>query len=255
MIPDERMSKIIEILKEREFISIQELADELYISISTVRRDLMNLENAGIVNRLRGGASLVKEKNKIQPSNIRSKINIDEKRIIADLAVDFIKEDMSIFMDASSTVQCMCQKLDRFNRLIIITNSALIPYTLKDNKNINIYCSGGFLNPNSLYFIGSASSRFISEFSTDVYFLSCKSIDFDNIYDADYEQIQLKKIMIKNSKKTILLVDSSKFDESSFIKLSSLGDIDHIITDKKPINYDEFDKAIREKFIWPHKNN
>lgn len=255
MIPDERMNEILGILREKEFVSIQEISEKLFISISTVRRDLINLEKSGAICRVRGGASIVKEKNQIQPSHVRSKINTVEKRVIADMAVDFIKEDMSIFMDASSTVQCMCQKLDRFNRLIIITNSALIPYTLKDNKNINIYCSGGFLNPNSLYFIGSASSRFISEFSTDVYFLSCKSIDFDNIYDADYEQIQLKKIMIKNSKKTILLVDSSKFDESSFIKLSSLGDIDHIITDKKPINYDEFDKAIREKFIWPHKNN
>ena len=111
--------------------------------------------------------------------------------------------------------------------------------------------SGGFLKPNSHYFIGSASTNFISQFSTDIYFMSCKSIDFNNIYDADYEQIQLKKLMIQNSKKTVLLVDSSKFDENSFIKLSTLGEIDHIITDKKPKFFEEFDVSTKEKFIFP----
>lgn len=251
MITEERMTKILEILKEKEFVSIQEISEKLYISISTVRRDLINLEKSGAINRVRGGASLVKEKNQIQPSNIRSKINTVEKRIIANLALKFIKEDMSIFMDASSTVQFLCPKLENFKRLILITNSATIPYMLNDNRNINIYCSGGFLKPNSHYFIGSASTNFISEFSTDIYFMSCKSIDFNNIYDADYEQIQLKKLMIKNSKKTVLLVDSSKFDENSFIKLSNLSDITYIITDKKPKNFEKYDKTIQEKFIWP----
>lgn len=251
MIPEERMNKILNILKEKEFASIQEISEKLYISISTVRRDLINLENSGAIYRVRGGASIVQEKNQIQPSHIRSKINTVQKRIISDLAVDFIKEDMSIFMDASSTVQFLCSNLDRFKRLIIITNSVTIPYLLNDKKNINIYCSGGLLKPNSHYFIGSASTEFISQFSTDIYFMSCKSIDFTNIYDADYEQIQLKKLMIKNSKKTILLVDSSKFDENSFIKLSALGEIDHIITDKKPNNFEKFDMSIREKFAWP----
>lgn len=251
MIPEERMTKILNILKEKEFVSIQEISEKLYISISTVRRDLINLENSGMIYRVRGGASIVQEKNQIQPSNIRNKINTVEKRIISDLAVDFIKEDTSIFMDASSTVQFLCPKLDKFKRLIIITNSATIPYILNDNRSINIYCSGGLLKQNSHYFIGSASIDFLSQFSTDLYFMSCKSIDFTNIYDADYEQIQIKKLMIKNSKKTILLVDSSKFDENSFIKLSDLGKIDHIITDKKPQDFEKFDIAIKEKFVWP----
>ena len=251
MIPDERMYEILGILKKKEFVSIQEISEKLFISISTVRRDLINLEKSGAICRVRGGASIVKEKNQIQPSNIRSKINTVEKRILSDLAVNFIKEDMSIFMDASSTVQFLCPKLDRFKRLIIITNSVTIPYILNDNRNINIYCSGGFLKPNSHYFIGSASTNFISQFSTDIYFMSCKSIDFNNIYDADYEQIQLKKLMIQNSKKTVLLVDSSKFDENSFIKLSTLGEIDHIITDKKPKFFEEFDVSTKEKFIFP----
>ena len=139
MIPEERMNKILNILKEKEFASIQEISEKLYISISTVRRDLINLENSGAIYRVRGGASIVQEKNQIQPSHIRSKINTVQKRIISDLAVDFIKEDMSIFMDASSTVQFLCSNLDRFKRLIIITNSVTIPYLLNDKKNINIY--------------------------------------------------------------------------------------------------------------------
>lgn len=251
MISEERLNKIVKILNEKEFVSIQEISKRLYISISTVRRDLIALEKSGIVNRVRGGASIVEEKNKIQSSIIRSKINIDKKNIIADLALKFIREDMSIFVDASSTVQFLCSKLDTFKRLILITNSATIPYMLNDTKNFNIYCSGGFLKPNSHYFIGSAAHNFLSEFSTDIYFMSCKSIDLFNIYDADYEQIQLKKLMIRNSKQIILLVDSSKFDSYSFIKLSSLEDISYILTDKKPVSFDDYDKNIQEKFIWP----
>lgn len=251
MIPQERMNKILEYLKKEDYISINDIAKKFYISISTARRDLINLEKTGAIERIRGGASLVKDKNQIQPSNISSKINTNEKRIISDLAADFIKEDMSIFIDASSTAQFLINKLDKFKRLILITNSATIPYLLNDSKNISIYCSGGLLKPNTHYFIGSAASNFLSQFSTDVYFMSCKSIDLANIYDADYEQIQLKKLMIANSKKTVLLVDSSKFNKTSFIKLASLDFIDHIITDKRPEIFEKFDKNEQEKFIWP----
>lgn len=250
MISAERLNKILDILKEKKYVSIKYLSENLYVSKSTIRRDLIELEKSGHIIRNRGGASLVSSNSFELASQFRYKENFEKKDYITDLALDFIENAMSICLDASSTVDLLSKKLHRFKKLILITNSVSIPSYFNDYEKITVYCSGGLLKNNYNYYIGPSAEIYLAQFLPDLYIFSAKSIDRSGIYEAEHDQIQIKRQMIENSKTSILLVDSSKFDTHSFIKVSDLDKIDYIISDQKPKNFDSYPTHLQEKFIY-----
>nr|WP_072536518.1 DeoR/GlpR family DNA-binding transcription regulator [Anaerococcus mediterraneensis] len=250
MISAERLNKILDILKEKKYVSINDLSQNLYVSKSTIRRDLIDLEKSGHIIRNRGGASLVSSNSFEVSSQFRYKENFEKKDYITNLALDFIENTMSICLDASSTVDLLSKKLQRFKKLILITNSVSIPSYFNDHEKIRVYSSGGLLKNNYNYYIGSSTEKFLAQFLPDLYIFSVKSIDHSGIYEAEHDQILIKRQMIKNSKMSILLVDSSKFDTHSFIKVSDLEKIDYIISDKKPKNFASYSDDIKKKFLY-----
>lgn len=250
MIPSERIRQIKEILHRSKTVSIQELCDTLYCSASTIRRDLIDLEEAGVLRRTRGGATLVSANTSEFSDYVRRQENRDKKQTIAQIASDFIEDDMSIFMDSSSTVHYLCNTLYKYKNLIVITNSVLIPCTLADYENIRVFCTGGVLKQHSYSLIGNMSYEFIKNYKPDLCFLSCKALDPYGVYEADYQQTHVKKTMLANANRSILLADSSKFSGSAFISISDLEDIDKIITEREPDNFSEFFPSQQSKFVW-----
>ena len=250
MIPAERMKEITELLYEKKNVSIKKKKKKIYASPSTIRRDLIYLEKAGVLRRTRGGATLVSLNTSEFSSYVRSQENIEKKQKIVKIAFKFVQDDLSMYMDSSSTVHLLCDYLFRFKNLIIITNSILIPNRLINHDDIHVFCSGGVLKPHSHSLIGDMSHEFLSYYTPDLCFLSCKAINEEGIFEADFQQTNAKKTMIKNNNKVILLVDSTKFHKNAFIKISSLEHIDYIVTDKKPSEFEKYPDEYKAKFIW-----
>lgn len=251
MIPAERMEEITELLYRKKSVSIKDIAEKIFASPSTIRRDLIDLEKAGVLRRTHGGATLVSTNTSEFSSFVRSQENREKKQITAKLASRFLDNDLSIFMDSSSTVHFLCDHMSDFKNIVIITNSIFIPNTLLNHDEVHVFCSGGVLKPHSHSLIGDMSHSFLMNYSPEIAFLSCKAIDSNGIYEADYQQIKTKEIMIKNAKKKILLVDSTKFNKKAFINVSSLDSIDYIITDKMPSNLNNYSEENKKKFIYP----
>lgn len=251
MIPSERIKQITDILYQQKTVSVQELCKILYCSPSTIRRDLIDLEEAGVLRRTRGGATLISKNTTEFSSYIRSLENSKEKQMVASMAVDYIHDDMSIFMDSSSTVHFICDFLYKFKNLIIITNSILVPNKLMNHDDLRVFCTGGVLKRHTYSLVGDMSYAFVKNYKPDICFLSCKAIDSSGIYEADYQQTNVKKNMLANAGKVVLLVDSSKFEDSAFIAIDDFSNIDIILTEKKPDTFTKFSQEQRDKFIWP----
>lgn len=251
MIPSERITQITDILYQRKSVSVQELCKILYCSPSTIRRDLIDLEDAGVLRRTRGGATLVSKNTSEFSSYIRSLENPTAKQTIAAIASDYIQDDMSIFMDSSSTVHFICDYLYKFKNLIIITNSILIPNKLINHDDVKVFCTGGVLKRHSYSLIGDMSYDFVKNYKPDICFFSCKAVDPSGVYEADYQQTNVKKTMLANASKSILLADTSKYKDSAFISISDLSNVDVIITEKKPTSFLDFHPPHRRKFVWP----
>lgn len=235
MLSYERREEIINYLNEHKSATVEELSKKIFCSPSTVRRDLNLLQEEGQVRRTRGGVILVEKDNYDPPYSSRIIDSFQKKQRIADFAEPLIKDDMTIFIDSSSTCVCLARKLKKFKNIKLVTNSPLLAYELSQESNVEVYCAGGKIYPKTNTFTGVETCKFIMQFHADIYFTSCRGIDArTGLTDVIGESPQVKPFFARNSEKTVLLIDSSKFNHTYHYKTYRFSELDYIICDKAP---------------------
>ena len=235
MYPIERRNMIVELLKQKKSISVSELANQLFIGEATIRRDLEKLEKQNILKRTHGGAVLSEGLSLEIPLSVREKDHKIEKNIIGEFAASLVNDGDTIILDSSSTTLSMVNYLKNKKGLTVITNGAKTAVVLGELLHTKVYCTGGVLRENSLSFIGYQARQFLENFHADKVFFSCRSISMElGLTDANEDEAELRRIMIKNSHKAILLCDHTKFDNNSFCLINRFEGIESIITDLKP---------------------
>ncbi|EHI97510.1 transcriptional regulator, DeoR family [Clostridium sp. DL-VIII] len=234
MLPRERLEIIKAIALKEKKVYVSKLSEKFDVTEETIRRDLEKLELQGIVTRSYGGAILNAEKtNEDIPFYKRSKTNIESKQYIAAKAVEFIKEGSTIVADCSSTVLETLKMIKNRNDVTVITNSIEVLQEL-NQSDLNIISTGGSVIQRSLSLQGPITQNTIRKYNVDIALVSCKGIDLEKgILDSNEAEAEIKRTMIKQSNKVILLVDHSKYDKTSFVKLFDYENIDYIITDEE----------------------
>lgn len=237
MFQEKRLNDIMNYLNKKKRASSTELANKIFCSISTLRRDLIKLEQLGLVKRVPGGVVLNLTKSDEPALFIRETSHISEKKNIANLALDFIGSGMCIFLDSSSTVQQLTPLLEQKSNIITLTNglqTALSISQLNDSS-IRSFMIGGEVRNNSSSVVGTDfSSSIINNFSIDLAFFSCRGLDNNGVYEASLSQATIKQQVLQRAKNSILLVDDSKFCSSHFFKIADLSQYSTIISNKPP---------------------
>jgi DeoR/GlpR family transcriptional regulator of sugar metabolism len=253
MLNIERLDYIIKELKENNIVYVDQLASKHYVSKSTIRRDLTHLENEGLIRRAYGGAVLSNQVNNESPFFMRKNENHLAKDTIASIAARFVKDDMFISLDSSSTAMHIVKYLLPKNNLRIITTSAQTALNCLDTINAQVYCTGGWMHAYSRGSIGEAARQSIDGFYTNLLFFSARAISMEHgIMDINEEEIVLRKWMLKQCKNSILLCDSSKFDQVSFKRVCDFSDINYIITEKRPDEkWLNFFEQVNVRVIYP----
>ncbi len=230
----ERKEQIIELIKgSGGTCNNNYISKKLFASQSTIRRDLLILEEEGIIQRQHGSIKLIMDSASENSSTMRKMINREEKLIIAKLAKDFIKDNMVIFLDSSSTVNTLAVILNQFKNITIITNGLNVASSLNNSSNIKCYVCPGILKNKSMSIVGEYASKFLNEFRADITFISTKALSLDGIFEGDDSQALCKRKMIQNSNKVILLCDTSKEYAKAYFKLCSYDDIDILISNDR----------------------
>lgn len=231
----ERREKILQALTDQYTVKVTDLSRELYVSEATIRRDLEKLERSGHLKRIYGGAMQVGSIDTETPVAVRRQLNAAAKGKIAQLAIREIKSGQIIAMDSSTTVLYLAPHLRSFENLTVLTHGVKTVEDLQHFKNINLYCSGGLMLRNSYSFSGEYARRFFSSYYTDIAFFACKGISMEHGISWAYdEEAALRKIMLNNTRKRILLCDSTKFNATYTSTLFGFESIDILITDKDP---------------------
>ena len=235
MLPRERLEIIKEIALKEKKVYVSKLSEKFDVTEETIRRDLEKLESQGIVTRSYGGAILnVERTNEDIPFYKRVKTNMESKQYIAKKAVEFVKEGSTIVADCSSTVLEVLKLINDRNDVTVITNAVEVINELKLSE-LNIILTGGALRQRTLSLQGSIAQNTIKNYNVDIAFMSCKGLDINKgILDSNEAEAEIKRIMIKQANKVILLVDHDKYDKTAFIKLFDYENIDYIISDKEP---------------------
>ncbi|MBE6597693.1 MAG: DeoR/GlpR transcriptional regulator [Ruminococcaceae bacterium] len=225
----ERQEEILRILEEKKSVSVHSLAERLYSSESTIRRDLSALERSGRVRRTFGGAVLEESNTKEVPLFLRQAQNGEKKRIIAEKAARLVENGKVIFLDASTTVAYLVPHLKQFKNLTVITNSPNTSLEL-GRSGITSYCTGGRLLESSEAYVGGEAEDFIRRFNADIMFFSSRGITDDGyITDSSAEESQIRRVMMANSAKKYYLYDESKLGKKYLCNICSVADIDAVI--------------------------
>lgn len=236
MLAIERKKIILDYLKKHGNITTNEVCQLLQVSPATARNDLNRLEKDKLVLKTHGGASLLEtESENLMPAFIfgeRQQVNQREKEAITDAAVKLIEDNQCIIMDASSTALTLAKKLSKFSRIIVVTNGIYTMLELKDMPNITVISIGGIVTKNSGSVEGLLGKDLLSHINADAAFVSARGFTLEEgLTDFNIYESELKKEMIRHSKKVVALLDSTKLETSSTANFCSAGEIDLIITD------------------------
>ena len=229
MLTAERHQIILESLTKQGVVNLQGLVELTGSSESTIRRDLVNLENQGLLKRIHGGATLPYSKVEEPDLQYKSEKKLKEKQEIAKYAASIIRDGECIYLDAGSTVAQMMPFLTE-KKIVIVTNGFMHIDHLT-SAGITTYFLGGLIKPNTRAVVGSVAQESLKKYRFDRCFLGINGVDPAFGYTTpDPEEGVLKSMASRLSEKTYILADSSKFGETFF---SQVADIEEatIITD------------------------
>jgi DeoR/GlpR family transcriptional regulator of sugar metabolism len=246
----ERQEEIVALLKEQKQISIQEICEQLHYSESTVRRDLKQLEHAQIITCARGGAVLNPNSSVETPLVLRKSLNRLVKISIAREAARLVQDNQIIILDASTTVQEMIPYLKSKKNLTVITSSLPCAQRAAQELNCTLICLGGKYHKPTASFLGGSAIAALNNWFADQLFFSCAAIDAVNgLTNQGDDFAQMEASMLHQSKKAVLLADSTKFGKTAAYRLP-VDDIDKIIVDYHPMFDEDIWKSYRKKMLF-----
>ncbi|PRX31690.1 DeoR family transcriptional regulator [Orenia metallireducens] len=228
---EERQLKIVEILEKNNSVTVNQLCEQFNVSASTIRRDLQLLEEQSLIQRTHGGA-VAKGGTKFEPSFIekekehhQAKVNIGRK------AAGLINEGDTIILDAGTTTTELAKHLGDYQDLTVVTNGVNIALELSQG-NCEVILIGGHLRKHTLAMVGPVAEDNLSKFYADKVFLGTNGIDLKaGITTPDLVEANTKKTMLERAKEVIVLADYSKFEETSFVKVVEIEEVDIIVSD------------------------
>ena len=230
----ERRQKIMEKIRFDRKVYVSELAKSFKVTEETIRRDLEKLESQDLLRRSYGGAVIAESTRDELSYTRRSTINSESKLAIAEKAASLIHDGDTIMMDSSTTCQALLQRLKGQRDITVITNSIRLMSDFT-NSGFKMICTGGTMRESSCALTGSIACQTLSKYYVDFAFISCKSIDLKKgIMESNESESRVKSVMMQQARKTILLVDHSKFDKTAFVKCDDFEHIDTVVTDDAP---------------------
>lgn len=221
MLTPERHQLILQIIKEKPIVKIQELVDLTEASESTIRRDLTVLEEGKFLKRVHGGAARLKGKLQ-EPSMVeKSTKNLQEKKQIAQYAASLVEEGDSIYLDAGSTILEMIEFLPSKD-IVVVTNGLMhLPHLLE--RNIETYVIGGYAKPKTNAIIGRGALASLEQYRFDKCFLGVNGVHPDSGYTTpDQEEAMIKQKAMSLSREVFVIADDTKFTEIAFAKIADL---------------------------------
>lgn len=230
-----RLDHIYNILLQKKEATVEELADNFHVTPTTIRRDLLELEERKLIYRTRGSAFL------LETGLSEANIFMDEKKRIAAAAATYVRNGMSVALDSGSTVRTVAEHLIDGRSIVnldFVTHSPEIAMLVC--KRFNVSIPGGSLTPSSEFMVGVEVEEFYKKINVDVAFLGSTGVYNCAGLTVSYPlQLQVKKYSALCADKRIALLDSSKFSRRGIYVFCEFENIDTLITVQTKENSDQ----------------
>lgn len=214
------------------YVDAKELAHDLGVDVSTIRRDLMALEDAGQVQRTHGGARPAPGAVAELPYALKRAEFLAEKSAIADLATQQVRDGDTVVLDSGSTTYEVAAALRVRDSLTVITNDLRIAKFVADIHRFRLLVTGGELLGSVYTLVGDHAVDFLRDYTADWCFLGADAIDIDaGITNTNTSELAIKRAMIASAATTIVVADHSKLGRRTLARVAEIDEIDLIVTD------------------------
>ena len=232
--PEERKKFILNLLKNKDSVTIYEILAGCKASDITIRRDLSELENKGLLIRTHGGATKKAATNDLFTFNHKMNQNRESKEYICKVASGFVKDNDVIFIDCGSTMAFLPKYLSQKNSLTIITTSLPIASELINFDNIKLVIIGGEIIMQRKAVYGHIAEYNIEQYHANKAFIGADGVSLSKgLTSFDQKEASVTLKMAENADEVFLLCDSTKIERNSYVRFAELSLSDYIITDDR----------------------
>lgn len=232
MLREERENYILQQINLHNKVYTADLCQALDVSIDTIRRDLSELEKNGKLVKVHGGAISKSFPFPFQQPEVYAR---DKKKEIAQKALSLIQDGMNILAGGGTVMLELARLLPENLRGTFFTVSPLVALEAAQRSTVQVILIAGQLERNSYICSGASVIRHLSEIKVDLCFLGSNGLSLkDGLSDMDWEVVQVKKEMIKSSKKVAVLSIAEKLETAHHLQICNLNAIDFLITELSP---------------------
>lgn len=228
-----RQQSILDLVRERGYLSIEELAQQFAVTPQTIRRDINQLAEQNLLRRYHGGAAW---DSSIENTayNTRADQMRDEKQRIAEAIAAHIPDNASLFINIGTTTEAIAHALLNHRDLKVITNNLHVASILAGKGDFEVLIAGGTVRGDGGV-VGQAAVDFIEQFRADFALVGISGIDEDgSLLDFDYQEVRVSRAIIDNARQVFLAADSSKFGRNAVVRLGPIALVSRVFTDSPP---------------------
>lgn len=231
MLTEKRKQEILDLLKTKGSVRVNELSKKFDVSEVTIRSYLADMEKKGLLARVHGGAISSYKPYYSMNMTQRLETNHWEKVSIAKKVANMIEPNDTIMLNSGTTTLFTFRQFPADYNLNIVTNSVAIALEASGNPNYNVVLIGGAINTKYQFSFGADAVAQIKNYHADKFILSVDGIDITGGFTTYYDkEAEVDRIMISQSDKCIVAADYSKFRHNAFVKISDISVADCIVT-------------------------
>ncbi len=231
MIVEERRQKVLDLVNERGYVALADLAATLNASESTIRRDLDYWDEHGLVKRTHGGAMFRADGQAMPALEERTSRAIDEKRQIAQAAATRIEDGASILIDGGTTTLELARLLVG-RPLQIVTNSLPIAQLFASSRETDLVILGGYVYPRTGVALGPLTIRMLEEIHVHQLLLGVGGVTSEGLFNSNLLLVETELAMMRSADEVVVLTDHTKLGQKALAFLCDLAAIDTLIVDK-----------------------
>jgi DeoR/GlpR family transcriptional regulator of sugar metabolism len=219
---------ILEILQTRGFQTVKDIADELGVDDSTVRRNLEKLSELDLIKRTHGGANAVQVAE--TPADLKSKIHSNEKKAIGKAMAERIRDGQVVALDSGSTTLEVAKALTN-QILTVVTNDLRIGLVIAKKPGMNLLFIGGELLPDLYTMWGPTAVEQIEKLRVDIAVFGADAVNANGVFNNTSYELETKRAMMSVAVESYFVTDSSKFHRKALFKVFDLESFEMGITD------------------------
>ncbi|WP_263641741.1 DeoR/GlpR family DNA-binding transcription regulator [Hypericibacter adhaerens] len=225
--------EILNLARAQRRVSVDELAEKFSVTSQTIRRELNDLCQRQMLQRVHGGAVMLSGIENVSYDS-RRVLAPDAKRRIGVKAASLIPGNCALFINIGTTTEQVAHALTNHVGLVAITNNINVANILRPAHRIEVIIAGGVVRRSDGGIVGEATVDFINQFKVDYAVIGASAIDPDGtILDYDYREVWVSQAIMRNARQVILVADAMKFRRSAPMRIAHFSQINVFVTDEE----------------------